>query len=480
MAVLKDLQPGKVFHFFEEMSNIPRTSGNEKMISDWLVRFAKDRNLEVHQDEALNVIIKKPGTSGYEKSSAVIIQGHMDMVGEKATESNHNFLNDPLKLRVIDDYVYATDTTLGGDDGIAVAYGLALLDSSDIPHPPIELLVTTNEETGMDGAANLDASSLTGKTLINIDAEEEGIFLVSCAGGITSTVSFQPDYEKYQGEAFKISITGLKGGHSGIEIIKQRANSVKLLGRLLYKLSEECDLRLVSLSGGSKHNAISREAEAHIAILSEDYTKLNETVNIMADAFRNEYSVEDPDIKIQVASSKADKIMTKKSTENIISYMVTVPDGVQTMSKEIEGLVVSSLNLGVLEELNGKVQFTHAIRSSVKSLKFEIMVRIRAIADLCSGTVQMFSDYPEWQYESDSKVRKAAVETYSKLYGKEPEIQAIHAGLECGLLKEKLPEADMISFGPNLYNVHTPSEHMSISSVARTWDFLVALLKNLK
>ncbi len=480
MDKLKDLKPSKVFHFFEELSNIPRTSGDEKRVSDWLVSFAKSRNLEVYQDEWLNVIIKKEGTKGYENSPAVIIQGHMDMVGEKSNESNHNFLTDPLSLRIKDDYIYATDTTLGGDDGIAVAYGLALLDSEDIPHPPMELLITTNEETGMDGAANLDASHLKGKTMINIDAEEEGIFLVSCAGGTTATVTFEPKYEDHDGQGLKVYIKGLQGGHSGIEIIKQRANAVKLLGRLLYSLNEEIDIKLISLQGGAKHNAIAREAFANIALSKDDHNKAYAIVNKINDDFKNEYNIEDPDIKIELEPVQVSRVMSKKDTDSIINYMVTVPDGVQTMSKAIEGLVVSSLNLGVLEESNGKIKFTHAIRSSIKSLKFEITNRVKTIAALCGGSMKTFSDYPEWQYEADSKVRKIAIKTYADLNGKEPKIEAIHAGLECGLLKEKLPDADMISFGPNLYDVHTPNEHMSISSVARTWDFLLALLANLK
>lgn len=480
MDKLKDLKPSKVFHFFEELSQIPRTSGDEKRVSDWLVSFAKSRQLEVHQDEWLNVVIKKSGTTGYENSPAIIIQGHMDMVGEKTKESTHNFLTDPLKLRIKDDYIYATDTTLGGDDGIAVAYGLVLLDSEDIPHPPIELLITTNEETGMDGAANLDASILKGKTMINIDAEEEGIFLVSCAGGTTATVTFDPKYEEYTGEGLKVTIKGLQGGHSGIEIIKQRANAVKLLGRVLHNINEEININLSSLEGGAKHNAIAREAYANVSLAKEHISKAYEIIKKINDDFKNEYSIEDPGIIIEVEPIEINKVMNKKDSDNIISYMVTVPDGVQTMSKAIEGLVVSSLNLGVLEESNGKIKFTHAIRSSIKSLKFEISNRVKTIAALCCGSMKTFSDYPEWQYEADSKVRKVAIKTYLDLFKKEPKIEAIHAGLECGLLKEKLPDADMISFGPNLYDVHTPNEHMSISSVARTWDFLLALLSNLK
>lgn len=480
MSVLNGLSPKEVFHFFEELSNIPRTSGNEKQVSDYLVNFARERGLEVHQDKALNVIIKKGGTPGYEKSSPVIIQGHMDIVGEKTRESKHDFLHDPLKLRIEGDFLYATETTLGGDDGIAVAFGLAILDADSLKHPPIELLITTNEETGMDGASNLSAEHLFGKTMLNIDAEEEGIFLVSCAGGLTSYVTFMPTYEPSTGKIVEVAVKGLKGGHSGLEIIKQRGNAVKLLGRLLGKLQEETGVRLVTLRGGAKHNAISREAYATICIPEKDHSKLMEIVKTMEETFKLENRVEDPSVTLTVTDATASQMMKKDSSENIISYIVAVPDGIQRMSSDIEGLVESSLNIGVLEDIDGKIVFTHAVRSSVKSLKQEIARRISTLGSLTGGTVNNTGDYPEWQYEADSNVRKIVMETYKDLFKKEAEISAIHAGLECGLLKKILPDTDMISFGPNLYDVHTPEEHLSISSVEKTYKFLVALLENLK
>jgi dipeptidase D len=480
MNVLNELFPKDVFRYFEELTRIPRTSGNEQQVSDYLVAFAKERGLEVHQDEALNVIIRKAGSEGYEASSPVIIQGHMDMVGEKTSESRHDFLLDPLKLRMEEDFLYATDTTLGGDDGIAIAYGLAILDDSSLKHPPIELLVTTSEETGMDGASALSAEHLSGKTLLNIDSEEEGVFLVSCAGGLTSYVTFTPDYEPASGSILEVSVIGLKGGHSGLEIIRQRANAVKLLGRLLLKLVEETGARTVSVRGGSKHNAIAREAYATIAVEESAVQKVKDVLYQMGETFRMEYRVEDPSISLAVIDAEAEEMMTKTSSDAIIRYMVMVPDGVQRMSSDIEGLVESSLNLGVLEDVEGKTIFTHAVRSSVKSLKEEIAVRISTLGSLTGALVSNTGDYPEWQYEEDSRVRRTAMETYRELFGKDPEISAIHAGLECGLLKKILPDTDMISFGPNLYDVHTPEEHMSISSVERTYTFLKKLLEKLK
>jgi dipeptidase D len=480
MSVLNKLEPKEVFAFFEELSSIPRTSGNEKQVSDYLVDFAKKRDLEVFQDEALNVIIKKGGTKGYEKSAPVIIQGHMDMVGEKISGSNHVFLKDPIKLRIDDDFIYATDTTLGADDGIAVAYGLAILDAKELKHPPIELLITTNEETGMNGASTLTAEHLSGKTMLNIDAEEEGIFIVSCAGGLLSNVIFKPDYEDLSGMVMEISVTELKGGHSGMEIIKQRGNAVKLLGRVLNRLNEKIGIRLVTLRGGAKHNAISREAYATIAFTKENASKASEIIKDMDIIFKDENRVQDPKVKVEIKKASGDKMMASNSSNNIINYILTVPDGIQRMSSDIEGLVESSLNLGVLEDNGGKIEFTHAVRSSVKSQKAEIAEIISALGNLTGAIVNNTGDYPEWQYEEDSKIRKTAIKTYKGLFKKEPEISAIHAGLECGLLKKILPDTDMISFGPNLFDVHTPEEHMSISSAARTYKFLIALLENLK
>ncbi len=480
MNKLSNLKPSEVLSIFEEMSQIPRTSGNEKEISDWLVGYAKERNLEVYRDGALNVVIKKPGTKGYENSPAVIIQGHMDMVGEKTKTSTHDFLKDPIALRVEGDYIYATDTTLGADDGIAIAFALALLDSKDVPHPPMEVLITTSEETGMNGAIDLDPQHIDGKILLNIDAEEEGVFLVSCAGGVNAVTSFKLAYEDKYSDAYEISIGGLKGGHSGMEIVKQRANAVKLLGRLLDRICSQHELKLSSICGGAKHNAIAREASAVIVCPSLKLSEISQIADEMGSIFRNEFSVEDPSISIEVKEISVERFMSLQDTRKLIDYITVVPDGVQTVSREIQGLVVSSLNLGVLEAKDDQIIFTHSIRSSIRSLRDEIALRVQHIAKLCGANVKLSDSYPEWQYDADSKVRDIAVKTYTDLWNKEPEIQAIHAGLECGLLKEKLGDLDMISFGPDLYDVHTPNEHMSISSVERTYKFLKALLANLK
>ncbi|MEG2935211.1 MAG: aminoacyl-histidine dipeptidase [Clostridium sp.] len=480
MNILEELNPKKVFHFFEELTRIPHGSGNEKGISDFLVKFAKDRGLEVIQDEALNVIIRKPAVKGYEDVPTVIIQGHMDMVCEKNKNTVHDFEKDALKLKIDGDYVYADGTTLGADNGIAVAYGLAILDSNELAHPAIELFVTIGEETGMYGAIAVNPENLKGKILLNIDSEEEGVFLVSCAGGATNYVKIKSQWEKAENPALRLEIKGLKGGHSGMEIIKQRGNANKLLGRLLKSIYKEVDFNITYISGGAKANAIPRESEVIITLKEDSINKVKAIVSSVLEVFKAELRVQDPDIDISVEEVIAERQLTKGITQKIISYMVVTPNGIQTMSEDIKGLVESSLNLGVIVCDEDSIIFVNAVRSSVKSLKYEILQRIDAIAEILEIESVNDSDYPEWQYEPNSPVRDLCVKTYKEINGVEPKIDAIHAGLECGLLKEKMQDVDMISFGPNLYDVHTPNEHMSISSVSRTWNFIVKLLSNIR
>ena len=480
MNPLQNTEPKEVFKWFYEISQVPRGSGNERAISDFLVKFAKDRNLEVHQDKAMNVIIKKPGTAGYEKAPTVIIQGHMDMVCEKEASSNHDFLKDPIKFVVKGEMLYAEKTTLGGDDGIAVAYALTVLDSKDIPHPPLEVLITTEEETGMGGAMALTDEHLQGTRLLNIDSEEEGVFLVSCAGGANIHVFFDIKKEAAKGKFLKITVGGLLGGHSGIEINKQRANSIKLLGRILYNIKQNEKINIVEISGGSKHNAIAKDAYAVIA--AENTEAVLKIVEKMTADFKNEYRAVDKLLTVTAneTQNSSGQMFTKELTLNLIDFMASIPNGVQYMSMEIHGLVQTSLNNGVLEEIDGKIKLTTSVRSSVKSALDEIVDILRIQAERCGAEFKKVSEYPAWEYSPDSPVRDAAVNVYKKLNNKEPLITAIHAGLECGLLKKTLPKVDAISFGPNLYDVHTPNEHMEIASVERVWKFLLAYLAELK
>ena len=481
MRILQNLKPEKVFQYFEELSNIPRGSGNEKQVSDYLVSFGKKLGLETIQDEALNVIIKKPGTAGYENAKTVIIQGHMDMVCEKNQDTIHDFEKDPLKLRVVDGEIYATGTTLGADNGIAIAYAMAILDSSDIAHPPLEVLITTDEETGMGGAMAIDPKQLSGEILLNIDSEEEGKLLVSCAGGTRTKITYNGEKEKTDLKALEIQIRGLKGGHSGMEIDKERGNSNKLMGRILMNLLQNNNIKLVSINGGSKNNAIPRECDAIIVCENNEVDPIKNKISEFGDIFKNELEVQDPDINVIVNEKECvEECFTKKSTESIIKALYLLPNGINTRSIAIEGLVESSANLGVVITEGSSVEFDSALRSSVGSLKDEIVNRSKVIAEILEADFEVSGDYPEWQYNPNSEIREVCKNVYKKMTGNDPEIIAIHAGLECGLFKEKLGDIDMISFGPNINDAHTPNEHMNIQSVANVWEFLLEVLKSIK
>lgn len=379
--------------------------------------------------------------------------------------------------------VYATDTTLGSDNGIAVAYALAILESTDISHPPIEVLITTDEETGMSGAMAIAKEHVTGKILLNLDNEEEGHLLVSCAGGIRSkhvlNVNLEEagDYNNF----LHIAVRGLKGGHSGMEINKERGNSNKIMGRILKSLLT-LDFKLVSINGGSKNNAIPREADAIIALKSDDLENAKGLINEWNPILINELKTQDPGINVSILENteKIEKVFSKECTEKAVNLLYLIPNGINTNSVEIKDLVESSTNLGVVTTNGTKVEFDSAIRSSVASLKDEIVLRSKTIAELIGAEFETTAGYPEWQYDSESKVRGICQDVYKRMYGKDAKIVAIHAGVECGLFNEKLGKLDMISFGPNLYDVHTPQEHMSITSVKNVWDYLLEVLKELK
>lgn len=482
-SVIEGLEPTTVLHWFEKLCEIPHGSGNEKEISDFLVSFAKERKLEVVQDEAYNVVIRKEGTEGYENSPTVVIQGHMDMVCEKTPESAHDFSKDPIRLCVDGDFLYAENTTLGGDNGIAVAMGMAVVAADDIPHPPIELLLTTSEETGMDGAHALDPKLITGRKLINIDSEEEGILTVSCAGGCNAHINFPISrVDVTEGKkVVEVSVKGLRGGHSGIEIVKGLGNADKLLARTLNSVS--IPYALCAFDGGNKHNAIPREAKAILAIDAVDEAKLKEETAQLEKTLRVEYQVADPDVQVAVCDATVtfDKAFEETQAKNLLEFLDLVPDGMQTMSASMPGLVESSLNMGVVETKDNCVDIVISIRSSVGSLKENIFRRITRLAAMTGGEVERASEYPEWSYNPDSELRDVFVSTFEDVYGHKPEVTAIHAGLECALFAEKFcGEMDMISMGPDMSGVHTVQEKMSISSVERTWKYLLEVLKNLK
>ncbi|MEG0005606.1 MAG: aminoacyl-histidine dipeptidase [Clostridium sp.] len=481
--MLENLNPKPVFKYFEEISKIPRGSKNEKAISDYLVEFAKQHSLEYIQDDYLNIIIRKPGTKGYENSKTVILQGHMDMVCEKNASSTHDFLNDPLKLRIDGDFIYATETTLGADNGVAIAYCLAILESNDIMHPPLEVLITTEEEIGMGGAINLSHNILKGDIMINIDSEEEGCLLVSCCGGIKTSITIDVTYDSLPKNFSELSleIKGLKGGHSGMDIIKQRGNANIILGRLLKSLTKNYDLCLSYFNGGSKMNAIPREAFATIAVENNIIDEISkECINVF-NSIKSEYIGVDDGIIFNINKTNTKKeFMTKYSSLNVINSLTVIPNGVITMSNQIKDLPVSSTNLGVVTTTNSSVVLESALRSSSKSLKDHLINIHSSIADSFNGSIKFEGDYPEWEYEVNSPIRNKFMSVYKDMFHKEPTISAIHAGLECGIIKSKYPSLDIISFGPNHFDVHSPDEHLSISSTERMYNYLLNVLKEIK
>jgi len=484
MQILSNLKPEKVFNFFEEISSIPRGSKNEQQISDYLLNFGKSRGLETIQDEALNIIIKKDATPGYESISPIIIQGHMDMVWEKNLDTEFDFKKEGLNLLVDKDFIKAKGTTLGADNGIAVAFALTILDSSDIPHPKLEVLITSDEETGMSGAMALDGNLLKGKYLFNIDTEEEGEIYVSCSGGNRTTFTIPVTYTTPIFDSFyNISIRGLFGGHSGMEIQLQRGNSNKIMGRILKAISDELIINLVKINGGSKTNAIPREGDALISIAKKDINLLNKIVTNVTKDIVEELRVSDAGVKIiltEIEETKISKVMDSDTTHRVINTLFLYPNGVQRMSLDIEGLVETSLNLGVLTTEDTGVVLQSAIRSSVDASKALLTKKIATLATLTESSFKQGASYPAWKFNPNSKLQAMALEVHEKSTGKKAGIKAIHAGLECGLLSEKLPDCDMISFGPNMFDVHTPEEKLSISSVQNVWKYLLDLLKSSK
>lgn len=479
MRVLENLQPERVFYHFEEIAKIPHGSGNTKQISDYLVAFAKEHNLEHYQDEINNLIIIKEATEGYENADAVIIQGHMDMVCEKESDCNIDFEKDGLDLYVEDGFVKARGTTLGGDDGIAVAYGLALLEATDIAHPRLELVITVDEETGMDGAYGIDLSMLKGKKMLNIDSDEEGIFLTSCAGGTSVEATIPVKRITQTGVVLNVKVDGLFGGHSGAEIHKERGNASILMGRVLNNIANEVPFGIISLAGGLKNNAIPRECNASILVPEEAVSLVETIIAEQSEIFKKELFASDADVKVTSVNAGVQEasILDFASINQVLCYLRLVPNGVQHMSQAISGLVETSLNLGIMELQEDVFVTDTSIRSSVGSRKEDLRDKLVNIIELVGGEAEVVGDYPAWEYKAESKLREEIAAAYKAVYGKEPEFTAIHAGLECGILSEKIEDLDCVSFGPANYDIHTPQERLNIESTERVWNFLVEYLK---
>lgn len=479
MGVLSELEPKRVFHYFEEITRIPHGSGNVEEISNYLVKFARDRKLSVIQDRCKNVIIVKEAAAGYEKEPAIILQGHMDMVAVKKPDCKIDMKTQGLCVAVDGDDIYAEGTSLGGDDGIAVAYALALLENEELLHPRLEVVITVDEEVGMDGAREIDLSSLSGHRMLNLDSEEEGIFLTSCAGGARMNCHLPLSYTQKEGIAYEICVTGLFGGHSGAEIHKERGNSNGLMARILYRLAERMEIGIQSLEGGLADNAIPRETRAIVVIQEADSAFFAEIIDTTAAKIKEELADKDPDVQIQTRETGKGTFCCAAGTEayKAAAYLFTLPNGVQAMSAQIQGLVETSLNLGILRIDQKGVSVEFSVRSCMDSAKNVLISRVEAQTKLAGGTCTISGDYPGWKYRINSPLRDKMIALYEKMYGKKPKIEAIHAGLECGLLGSKIADLDCVSIGPNMKDIHTTEERLSISSTRRVWEFLVKLLE---
>lgn len=473
MIDFSDFKSGEsVFRFFLEISKIPRGSGNTAAIADYLVEFANTRGLAVIRDEYDNVVIKKPATAGYKSRPAIIFQGHTDIVAVKTPESDIDLLHDPLSVYRDGDFLRARNTSLGGDDGVAIAYALAILDANDIPHPDFEAVFTSDEEVGLTGAAGLDVSAINGRMMINIDSDEEGIFTVGCAGGVRVDLSLPIVRESANGKCYKICIKGLLGGHSGIDIDKGRANAIKLLAKMLSNLG---DIRIAYISGGVADNAIPTEAIAAIVTSEDISTKFEaEKANALLD-----WQEHESEIDISLCKFECNSAFDKTTTESLISLILDEPSGVIKMSKDIEGLVETSLNLGVIACEADAATLGFSIRSSKNSAKEALVELVECKAKKHGAAASTRGAYPAWEYRKNSPLRDKMCKIYEKMHSRAPKVVTIHAGLECGIFSGKMPDLDCVSIGPNNFDIHTTNEHLSISSTVRVYEYLLEVLKSI-
>ena len=480
MGVLSNLEPKEVFAFFEEISQIPRPSHQEEKISKYLQHFAEERGLEHYRDEKYNVIIIKEASEGYEAEAPIILQGHMDMVTEKAADCDKDMTKEGLDLYVDGDWLRAKGTTLGADDGIALAYALALLDSPTLKHPRLEFICTVSEETDMSGAHAVDVSMLKGNRMLNLDSDEEGIALAGCAGGGDVDLNLPVRREALKGEHVLIEVSGLSGGHSGMEIGKGRASAALLIARVLTALRRDYSFRLVTLAGGAKYNAITREASAELVLADSVSTSaFREAVRAEETVLRNEYAGTDPSLSFttKVVDSGA-AALTAESTEKVLGLMEALPYGVQRMSADIEGLVETSVNLGITELSAETFTLKYSVRSSVATAFRAVVDKIEFVASCFGASSAVHSEYPAWEYVRESAFRDEAAAIYRELFGKELSVQAIHAGLECGILSGKIKNLDAVSIGPDMKDIHTPEERLNIPSTKRVYDFVVKIIEH--
>lgn len=497
--MLEKYQPQKVFHYFEQICRIPHPSYHCEAISNYLMDFAKAHGLEAYQDQFYNVIIIKEASAGKEELEPIMIQGHMDMVTVKDDGIQIDMQKEGLQLAIDGDYIYAKGTSLGGDDGIAVAYGLALLDDDTLSLPRIELVVTTEEEVGMEGATGIDLSVCRANRMLNLDSEDEGEFVVACAGGMRVHADMEAGEKLPLTEnelLYCIEVGGLAGGHSGTEIIRHSANACKVIGSVLHGLwAMDCPFMMMDLEGGTKDNAIPIYAKALIAVSKERKDQIKAYIDKLHENFRKQYGATDPDGYVKCSEVEpADRndmqsclqntkkeilLFSKERTRQIIDFLCEVPNGVQSMCTEMPELPQTSLNLGIMKGEADGIHFDFSLRSSVSAEKKELCDKVCEIIDKYEGTYELGGDYPAWEYKADSALREHLVRVYEKQYGKLPEVLSIHAGLECGILASKKPGLDCVSVGPDILDIHTTRERLSISSVQRVWKFLVEALETL-
>lgn len=476
---LAGLEPASVFAYFEKICSIPHGSCNTKLISDYLVCFAKEHDLRYEQDDLNNVIIFQEGTCGMQNADPVVLQGHMDMVCQKDEDCDIDMQNQGLDVMHDGNCVFAKGTTLGGDDGIALAYVLALLADRTIAHPPLEVVFTVDEEIGMEGATGIDLSSLKGRRLINIDSEEEGVFTVACAGGARATLQLPLERRAVYGPCIRLTVEGLQGGHSGVEIHKNRANATKVMGELLSRIQKMMPLCITKLSGGTQDNAIPRSCSVTLVAMGSHIERINEITEQLQAEVRQQY--DEPDARIfgdDVDAFGGNALSTQLSAQ-VIALLCSVPNGVQSWSKDIPGLVQTSLNLGVTDMEKDVLKLTFAVRSSVNQEKVELLDQLKELARLQGCSYSDTGNYPAWEYVKDSTLRDTMVDVYSRMFGTEPQVVAIHAGLECGILSDKLPGLECVSIGPQMHDIHTSRERLEIASTKRTWEFLLETLKAL-
>lgn len=482
MTFVSDLEPKELWQHFDKILTIPRGSKNEKAMREYVTQIAEKNDLSYKQDETGNIVVNKPGTSGRESAVTTILQSHLDMVNEKNADVEHNFTKDAIKPRKEGAYLYATGTTLGSDNGIGVAAALAVMESDSIKHGPLELLFTVDEETGLTGASNLREDMLQGRRLINMDTEEEGALYVGCAGGagINLTLPIQGTSSPAHSVVVDIKLHGLKGGHSGVDIHLQRGNAIKLLARMLNGARRTAKFHLASISGGNMHNAIPREAFATVVVTADDKDAFEKALNQQFKAIQAEYKPADPDMKLAVTNGKADQIMNEEISQKLMNLLNALPHGVMSMSYDIPNLVETSSNLATAKIDNGEMVIHVSNRSSVDSAIQGIQQRVASIGSLAGAKVEELEGYPGWKPNLDSYVLKVAKTTHEEVLGDEPEIKAIHAGLECGIIGEKYPGMDMVSLGPQIEFPHSPDERVKIESVANFYKLLVGILEKFK